>query len=114
MAGGNSMEEATAMIAAANKVVQDPAQVGSGLRTISLRLRGTSVSGQLEEMGEDTEGLVSASKMRDKIKGLAGVDILTDTGAYKSTYEILLEISKVWKDITDINSKITGIDSHDS
>ena len=32
-----------------------------------------------------------------------GVSILTDTGAYKSTYEILLEISKVWKDITDIN-----------
>lgn len=97
------MEEATAMIAAANKVVQDPAQVGSGLRTISLRLRGTSVSGQLEEMGEDTEGLVSASKMRDKIKGLAGVDILTDTGAYKSTYEIIKEIGQVWEDMSDID-----------
>ena len=103
MAGGNSMEEATAMIAAANKVVQDPSQVGSGLRTISLRLRGTSVSGELEELGEDTEGLVSASKMRDKIMGLAGVDILTDTGAYKSTYEIIKEIGHVWEDMSDID-----------
>ena len=32
-----------------------------------------------------------------------GVSILTDTGAYKSTYEILLEISKVWDDMTDMN-----------
>lgn len=60
----------------------------SGLRTISLRLRGTSVSGELEKMGEDTTGLVSQSKMRDKILALSGVDILTDTGAYKETYEI--------------------------
>lgn len=61
------------------------------------------MSGQLEEMGEDTEGLVSASKMRDKIKGLAGVDILTDTGAYKSTYEIIKEIGQVWEDMSDID-----------
>lgn len=103
MAGGNSMEEATAMIAAANKVVQDPSQVGSGLRTISLRLRGTAVKGELEELGEDTTGLVSSSKMRDKIKGLAGVDILTDTGSYKSTYEIIKEIGHVWEDMSDMD-----------
>ena len=103
MAGGNSMEEATAMIAAANKVVQDPSQVGSGLRTISLRLRGTEVSGQLEELGEDASGLVSSSKMRDKIKGLSGVDILTDTGAYKSTYQIISEIAAEWENMNDMD-----------
>lgn len=103
MAGGNSMEEATAMIAAANKVTQDPSKVGAGLRTISLRLRGTEVSKELEELGEDTEGLVSSSKMRDKIKGLTGVDILTDTGAYKSTYDIIKEIAYVWEDMADMD-----------
>ena len=41
--------------------------------------------------------------MRTKVKALSGVDILTDTGAYKSTYDILLEISKVWKDMSDID-----------
>lgn len=103
MAGGNSMEEATAMIAAANKVTQDPSKVGAGLRTISLRLRGTEVSGQLEELGEETDGLVSSSKMRDKIKGLSGVDILTDTGAYKSTYDIIYEIAGVWESMNDMD-----------
>lgn len=40
MEGGNSLEQSVALIAAANKVVQDPNSVGSALRTISLRLRG--------------------------------------------------------------------------
>lgn len=43
MAAGNTMEQSVAMIAAANKVLQDPNTVGAALRTISLRLRGTSV-----------------------------------------------------------------------
>lgn len=101
MTANNSYEEAVALIAAANRVVQDPNSVGSALRTISLRLRGTSVK-ELESAGEDTSGVIeSKSKLRSKVKSLSGVDILTDSGAYKSTYEILLEISKVWKDISD-------------
>ena len=103
MAANNSYEEAVALIAAANRVVQDPNSVGAALRTISLRLRGTSVK-ELEEAGEDTAGAVtSKSKLRNKVKALSGVDILTDTGSYKSTYEILLEISKVWEDMSDID-----------
>lgn len=101
VAANNSYEEAVALIASANRVVQDPGSVGAALRTISLRLRGTSTK-ELEEAGEDTTGVVeSKSKLRTKIQGYTGVDILTDTGAYKSTYEILLEISKVWDDLTD-------------
>ena len=101
MTANNSYEEAVAMVAAANRVVQNPSEVGGALRTISLRLRGTKVS-ELEAMGEDTTGAVETkSKLRAQLKGLTGVDILTDTGAYKSTYEILLEISKVWNTLTD-------------
>lgn len=103
MAANNSYQEAVALIASANKVVQDPNSVGSALRTISLRLRGTSTT-DLENAGEETDGAItSKSKLRSKIKGLSGIDILTDSGAYKSTYEILLEISKVWDDMTDMN-----------
>ena len=101
MAANNSYQESVALIAAANRVVQDPSNVGAALRTISLRLRGTSTK-ELEEAGEDTVGVVeSKSKLRTKIQGYTGIDILTDSGAYKSTYEILLEISKVWDDLTD-------------
>ena len=53
-----------------------------------MRIRGTSTE-EMEEEGLETDGMVeSSSKLQSKIKGLSGVDILTDTGAYKSTYEI--------------------------
>lgn len=103
MEGGNSLEQAVALVAAANKVVQDPNSVGSALRTISLRLRGTSVK-VLEEMGESTDGVVaSVSKLQGKIKALSGIDILTDSGEYKDTYTILKEIGTVWEDMSDID-----------
>jgi chromosome segregation ATPase len=103
MAANNSYQEAVSLIAAANRVVQDPNSVGAALRTISLRLRGTSTE-ELEEAGEDTDGAItSKSKLRSKIKGYTGIDILTDSGAYKSTYDILLEISKVWDNLTDMD-----------
>ena len=103
MAANNSYEEAVALIASANRVVQDPNSVGAALRTISLRLRGTSVE-ELSELGEDTSGAIeSISKLQSKIQALSGVNILTDTGAYKSTYEILLEISRVFEDMSDMD-----------
>lgn len=103
MEGGNNLEQAVALVAAANRVVQDPNSVGSALRTISLRLRGTSVE-ILEEMGEETEGVIeSTSKLQEKIKALSGVDILTDAGDYKDTYTILKEIGNVWEDMSDID-----------
>ena len=107
MEGGNNLEQATALVAAANKVVQDPNSVGSALRTISLRLRGTSVE-ILEEMGEETDGVVeSTSKLQEKLKALTGVDILTDAGDYKDTYTILKEIGHEWENISDIDKAAT-------
>lgn len=77
---------------------------------MSMRLRGTTGSA-LEEIGEDTEGLIEDfSKLNNKVKELTktvsnpeGVSIVDKmTGGYKSTYKILLDISKVWKDIGDM------------
>ena len=103
MEGGNNLEQSVALIAAANKVVQDPNSVGSALRTISLRLRGTSVE-VLESIGEETDGAVEGiSKLQSKIKALSGIDILDNTGAYKDTYTILKEIGAVWEDMSDMD-----------
>ena len=56
----------------------------------------------LEEEGLDSDGAIeSTSKLRSQVLATSGVDILTDTGAYKSTYQILLEIAEVWDQITD-------------
>lgn len=58
----------------------------------------------LEQMGEETDGVIeSTSKLQEKLKALTGVDILTNTGAYKDTYTILKEIGSVWQDMSNID-----------
>lgn len=74
----------------------------AGLRTISLRLRGTKV--ELEEMGEDATGAAeSTSKLREQVLALAGVDVMKNANEYKGVYQILQEIARVWKDISDVD-----------
>lgn len=103
VAANGTLEEAVALTATANTIIQDADVVGTALKTVAMRLRGTSTE-VMEAEGVDTDGVVtSKSKLRGKIQGLSGVDIFTQTGEYKSTYEILLEISKVWKDISDVD-----------
>ena len=108
VAANNSIEQSIAMTAAANTTIQDPESVGNALKTVSMRIRG--VKTELEEAGEDTEGMVTnTAKLQEKIMALTnidgkgGVDILTDSGEFKSTYDILLEISKVWEDMSDVS-----------
>lgn len=99
-ASGNSLAESVALITAANKVLQDTDVVGTALKTVSLRL--TSTSAKLEELGEDTEyACETISDYRDLIMGLTHnkVDILGDDGQYKNTYNIIKEISEVWKEL---------------
>lgn len=104
---GNSLEQVEALEVAGNAILQDADVVSNSLKVLSLRLRGTTGSA-LEEIGEDTEGLIEDfSKLNNKIQALTktasnpeGVSIIDkQTKGYKSTYQILLEISKVWKDI---------------
>lgn len=75
----------------------------TAFKTTSMRIRGTSVE-ELEEAGLATDGLIeSTAKLQSKIKALSGVDIMIDSETYKSTYQIMLEIAKVWDNISDIN-----------
>ena len=63
-------------------------------------LRASKV--EAEEAGESTEGMAnSVSELREQLLALTNgrVDILTDSGQYKSTYEILKDIASVWDDI---------------
>lgn len=110
VSAGNSLEESIALLAAGNKVQQDPEGLGNALKVLSMRIRGTKTD--LEEAGEETEGMIeNTSKLRDKVMALTnvdgkgGVDILTDTGAYKSTYQIMLEIAEVWDRLNEYDPK---------
>lgn len=100
-AANNSLEETISLITAANSVVQDPAKIGNGLKTISMRLRGATT--ELEEAGLDTEGMAeSTSKLREEIMALSGVDIMLDNNTFKGTYQILDELSEKWSSLSDI------------
>ncbi len=102
-AAGNSLDESIALVAAANNVVQDPEKVGTTIKTVSMYLRAAKT--EAEEAGESTEGMAeSVSKLRKEILALTSgrVDIQLDENTFKSTYQILKELSKVWEDLTDI------------
>lgn len=106
-AGGNDYYKSVALTTVGDSVVQDPASVGAGLKVIGLRLRGTDTK-TLQEAGEDTDGVVtSVSQLRQLILDLTkvssndfkGFDMLKDDGSYKDTYDVLLGIGKIWKEI---------------
>lgn len=100
-AANNTLEETIALITAGNAVMQDPERVGNGLKTISMRIRGAKT--ELEAAGESTEGMAtSTASLRKEIMALSGIDIMQDETTFKSTYDILDELSTKWSDLTDI------------
>lgn len=103
-AGNNTLDETIGLITAANSVVQDADKVGTTLKTISMYLRAAKT--EAEEAGESTEGMAdSVSALRGEILALTGgkVDIQLDEDTFKSTYQIIKELSAVWSELTDIS-----------
>lgn len=103
-AANNTIDETIALITAANTIVQNPDSVGTAMKTVSMYLRAAKT--EAEEAGESTEGMASSvSELREAILDLTGqkVDIQIDENTFKSTYQILQELSQVWDSLTDIS-----------
>lgn len=105
---GNNLDQSIAMITAMTEITQDAAESGNALKVLSMRLRGASVD--LEAAGESTEGMVeSTSKLQEEIlaltnvNGSGGFDIMLNPDTFKSTYDIMLGISKVYEDMSNID-----------
>lgn len=114
---GNTIDEAASLVTTANATIQDADSVSAGLRTISLRLVGTEeAEEELSAMNEEVDAFVKAtnSKKQQIIKDYTavasnnyqGFDILDNNGNYKNTYEILLGIAKVYKEIQEQDKKL--------
>lgn len=114
---GNTIDEAASLVTTANATIQDADSVSAGLRTISLRLVGTEeAEKELSAMNEEVDAFVKAtnSKKQQIIKDYTavasnnyqGFDILDSNGNYKNTYEILLGIAKVYKEIQAQDKKL--------
>lgn len=88
----NTLEETIALETAAFEIVQDQS-VGNGFKTVALRIRGIN-----EETQELDETLTT---IKSDLYDLTGVSVMQDANTYKSTYQILKEISGVWDNLTD-------------
>ena len=113
---GNDIYEATALITAGNAILQDADTVGTGLKMISLRILGTEeAKDELASLGEDVDDFVvqTKSKIDETVRnytavasnGFKGISVLDESGNYRSTYEILRDISKVYQEILEADKK---------
>lgn len=99
-AAGNTYQETLSLAAAVNGVLQDADTSGTYLKTLSMYLRASKTDA--ENAGIATDGMAdSVSELRSELKQLAGVDIMKDENTFKSTYQIMKELSEVWKDLSD-------------
>ena len=101
-AANNTLDQSIALITAANTVVQDADSVGTAYKTISMRIRGAKT--ELEAAELEIDGMAeSTAKLREEILALSGVDIMLDEDTFKSTYDILDELSAKWEDLEDVS-----------
>lgn len=104
-AANNTLDETIGLATAANTIIQNPASVGTTLKTVSMYIRAAKT--ELEQAGEETDGIAeSTAELRDLIMQITrgagkAVDIMADENTFKSTYQILKEISEVWDNIED-------------
>lgn len=99
-ATNTSLEKSAGLIAAANASVQDASVIGTALKTVSARIRGSK--SDLEGLGESTDDLAEGfSKYAEEIKALTGFDIMIDDTHFKDLYDIMAGISAVWDKLSD-------------
>jgi len=86
---GASLEESAALIAAANETIQDPAKVGTALKTIASRLRG---------VGDEGEVIPTLAKDFKQI----GIEIQNADGSFRDIYSIFSDFAGVYKSLDDL------------
>ena len=105
---GDTLENLVAMGAAMNAITQDASVTGSTLKIVGLRLRGATT--ELQEAGEETEGMISStSKLRKEIMqltentSLGAFDIMKNPTEFKTTYDIIDGIAQRWEDLANVD-----------
>ena len=98
----NTLEETIALETAAVEITRDAESVGTAYKTLSMRLRGYDET--TEEYSNDVE--VLSGKIADLTKTAStpgGISLFTDETktTYKSTVQLLREISAIYDDLSD-------------
>lgn len=103
-AANNTLEQTIALGTAATEITRDADAVGTALKTISMRIRGYDEEteeyiGNVEQLSGEIASLTKSASTP------GGISLFTDESkdTYKSTYQILDDISKIWSELTDKN-----------
>lgn len=105
---GNTIEQSIGLIVAANDVVQNPEAVGTAMKTLTMYLRAAKT--EAEAAGIETDGMAtSVAKLREELLSLTGgaLDIQIDENNFKSSFEILRELSEIWDEIGKKSGDVT-------
>ena len=108
---GNDIDQSLGMLTGMTEIMQNASEAGNALKILSMRLRGydeetESYSNNIENLKGDIANLTKT------VKTPGGISIFSDKDkqTYKSTYQIMKEISEIWDDLTDKNrAKLTEV-----
>lgn len=100
----NTLEQTIALGTAATEITRDSDSVGNALKTISMRVRGydeetEAYTGNVEQLSGAIANLTKTAKTP------GGISLFTDSSkqTFKSTYELLKEISQIHSQLSDKN-----------
>lgn len=98
----NTLEQTIALETAAVEITRDDDSVGTAFKTVAMRIRGYDEN--VEDYTLDIEEL--SGKIADLTKTAStpgGISLFTDSAKteYKSTYQLLKEISEIYDQLTD-------------
>lgn len=101
---GNTIDESLAMITAMTEITQSASESGNALKVFSMRVRGydeetESFTNNVEELSGKIADLTKTAETP------GGISLFTDDTkeTYKSTYQLVNEISKIWDNLSDKN-----------
>lgn len=100
----NTLEETIALETAAVEITRDDASVGTAFKTVAMRIRGYDEEteefiGNVEELSGEIADLTKTASTP------GGISLFTDDAKteYKSTYQLLKEISEIYNQLSDKN-----------
>lgn len=105
----NTFEQSVALATAAVEVTRDAPGTGVAWKTISARLRG--LDEETLQVSEDiTELTGKFADLTKTAKTPGGISLFADESktTYKSTYQIIKELSEIWDDLTDVETAKLG------
>ncbi len=96
--GGTDLNKALAMLTGGAEITQSAGELGNALKIGQMRIQG--MKGDLEALGEESEGLESVSKIQTHIlnltKGQVNIMNSADPTKFRDYYDILEDVSQVW------------------